>query len=659
MKHFQKILIANRGEIAVRILKTAQKFGVQVLAVYSAEDAASKHVELADQAILLEGDELQQTYLNQDKLISIALDHGAQAIHPGYGFLSENAGFAEKVEQAGLAFIGGTPAQIRLMGEKRQAIAFVERLGVPIIPGKRASVDELIQLASELDLPILVKASGGGGGKGMEVVHDLAQLPKALKQAQRLALQYFGNDELLIEKYLPVARHIEVQVLGDGNGKAVHLFERECSIQRRYQKLIEEAPASSISENTKKKLYEAALTIVRAIEYRGAGTIEFLVDEQENFYFLEMNTRLQVEHPVTELITGIDLVEWQLRIALGEQLSLQQHQLTANGHAIELRICAEDPTNQFMPTSGHIHDLIEPESARWDSFLTTGFHLSSNYDSLLGKLIVHGQSRAEVLEQMRQSVDSLFVGGVKTNQQFLKMVLAQPAFNQNQISTRWLEESLPALLKEEEMAGEIRPVPELLVGYLLHHFYRPNSTDRATSWTEMGYWRFQQKFQVKLEEEWHAIEVSPKANSWQMSWENQLFQIVPKQWKSSSIQFSLNDKDIVIFISEEAGLSRIQYLSQLYSLQSNHVASQVQLQRKAVVVGATKSDRVVADLFGKVVDVLVKPGDVLQKGQTLLVIESMKSEFTIQSPANAVVKTIHVSKGHLVQDKELLVDLES
>lgn len=659
MNHLQKILIANRGEIAVRILKTARKLGVQVLVVYAADDAASKHVELADQAILLEGDGLQETYLNQDKLISIALDHRAQAIHPGYGFLSENAGFAEKVEQAGLAFIGATPAQIRLMGEKRQAIAFVERLGVPIIPGKRASVDELIQLAPELDLPILVKASGGGGGKGMEVVHDLAQLPKALKQAQRLALQYFGNDELLIERYLPAARHIEVQVLGDGSGKAVHLFERECSIQRRYQKLIEEAPASSISENTKKKLYEAALTIVRAIEYRGAGTIEFLVDEQENFYFLEMNTRLQVEHPVTELITGIDLVEWQLRIASGEQLSLQQHQLTANGHAIELRICAEDPTNQFMPTSGHIHDLNEPAPARWDSFLTTGFHLSSNYDSLLGKLIVHGQSRIEVIEQMRQSVDSLFVGGVKTNQQFLKMVLDQPAFTNNEISTRWVEENLPVLLLDEEAADKKLPVPELLAGYLMHHFYRPNSTDRATSWTEMGYWRFQQKFQVKLEEEWHAVEVSQKEKLWHICWADQLFELVPKQWKPSSIQFSLNDKDIVIFISEEKELTRIQFQSHLYSLRSNHVINQVQLQRKVVEGEDTKNDRVVADLFGKVVDVLIKPGDVLQKGQTLLVIESMKSEFSIQSPADAVVKNIYVSKGHLVQDKELLVDLES
>ncbi len=654
---FQKILIANRGEIAVRILHTARRMGIKTVGVYASDDVDSLHVKLADEAVLLEGRQLKETYLSQDKLIRLALEKGAQAIHPGYGFLSENAEFAEKVEQAGLIFIGATPEQIRLMGEKTQAIAFVKALRIPVIPSVTGSVSDILSHRDQLEFPLLVKASGGGGGKGMEVVHDLEHLPLALQQAQRQAQQYFGNGELFIEKYLPNARHIEVQLMGDGKGNALHFFERECSVQRRYQKLIEEAPAQSVSPGLKEKLYEAALTIARSTEYRGAGTIEFLVDEEANFYFLEMNTRLQVEHPVTELITGEDLVEWQFRIAAGENFNLQHKDLTMKGHAIELRICAEDPLQKFRPTSGIVGETNFPENVRWDSFLQRGAQLSSNYDSLVGKLIVWGETREDALFKMQESLQKLHLAGLKTNQEFLSELLKLEGFKRNEISTRWAEEQLPKIIKSIKNRAEDWVAVQVLSAYLLHYFYRP--IESANVWKAMGYWRMMVQFKIQLGDEWHEIQVEKKENSLQLTWNGRDYDLRNYQFNGSVIEFQLNKKDIAIFISDEDKATIVQLNSKRYQLRSNHVQDQVRLNKLKADRNELKTDRVVADLFGKVIAVLVKPGDVLQKGQNLLVIESMKSEFTIQSPVDAVVKNIHVTKGHLVQDKELLVDLES
>ncbi|HKL33265.1 MAG TPA: biotin carboxylase N-terminal domain-containing protein, partial [Tangfeifania sp.] len=418
MNRIQKIVIANRGEIAVRITKTARKLGIKTVAVYAEDDDRSLHVSQADEAVLLKGNSLQDTYLNQDKIIEIAIEKGAQAIHPGYGFLSENASFAEKVEKSGLIFVGATSEQIRLMGEKKQANQFVEKLGIPIIPSISGSEQEISKALEKLEFPVLVKASGGGGGKGMKVVYEPENLPTVMKRAGAVALNYFGNSELLIEKFLPKARHIEVQLFGDGKGNAIHFFERECSIQRHYQKLVEEAPAVSVSEKTKKKLYEAAIKIAQSINYRGAGTIEFLVDENEDFYFLEMNTRLQVEHPVTELITGEDLVEWQLKIAAGEPLSFSQNEIQKNGHAIELRICAEDPAAGFSPTPGIVDEIHIPDLARWDSYLAEKTLIPPSYDSLAGKLIVSENTREAAISKMQKALSQFYISGVKTNQLF-------------------------------------------------------------------------------------------------------------------------------------------------------------------------------------------------------------------------------------------------
>lgn len=657
MGPFHKILIANRGEIAVRILRTARKMGIKTVAVYASDDVDSLHVTLADEVVLLEGSQLSETYLNQEKLIRFALEKGAQAVHPGYGFLSENAEFAEKVERAGLVFIGATPEQIRLMGEKTQAIAFVKAIGIPVIPSLAGSVSDILIHCDELEFPLLVKASGGGGGKGMEVVYDLEHLPLALQQAQRQARQYFGNGELFVEKFLPKARHIEVQLMGDGKGNACHFFERECSIQRRYQKLIEEAPAHSVSPSLKEKLYEAALVIARSIHYRGAGTIEFLVDEAANFYFLEMNTRLQVEHPVTELITGKDLVEWQFKIAAGESFSLQQNDLSVKGHAFELRICAEDPLQNFRPTSGVVGEMSIPQNVRWDSFLQKGMQLSSNYDSLAGKLIIWGETRAAALSKLQESLHRLHLAGLKTNQEFLSQLLNLEAFKRNEIDTRLAEVQLPEIIRSMESKAEDWLTVQMLSAYLLHHFYRP--TESTNVWKAMGYWRMMARFKIKIGDDWHEMQVEKKESALQLTWSGREYDLRNCQFNGSFIEFQINEKDIAIFISEEDKATIVQLNSKRCQLRSNHVANEVRLNKLEVDRNELKTDQVVADLFGKVVAVLVKPGDVLHKGQNLLVIESMKSEFTIQSPVNAVVKNIHVAKGHLVQDKELLVDLES
>lgn len=656
MNRIKKIVIANRGEIAVRIIKTAHKLGIQTIAVYAEDDLLSLHVSQADEAVLLEGNSLQKTYLNQDKIIETALEKGAQAIHPGYGFLSENASFAEKVEKAGLIFIGATAEQIRLMGEKKQANQFVKKLGIPIIPSVSGSEEEISKALKNLKFPVLVKASGGGGGKGMKVVYEPEKLPAVMKRARAAALNYFGNSELLVEKFLPKARHIEVQLFGDGKGNAVHFFERECSIQRHYQKLIEEAPAVSISEETKKNLYEAALKIAHAINYRGAGTIEFLIDEKENFYFLEMNTRLQVEHPVTEFITGEDLVEWQLKIAEGNLLTFSQNKIQKNGHAIELRICAEDPAAGFSPTPGIVQEIHTPDSARWDSYLAENTLIPPAYDSLAGKLIVSEKTREASISAMHNALSGLFISGVKTNQLLFQQILEQEDFKTNQVHTRWLESKMQEILPENEKNNNKKLVPELIAGYLLHHFYRPQTNN--SPWNQTVIRRIHDTFEIQIAGEKYKGSVLKRKNFLQINLTNKPFIVANQKFNESKISFSLNNKDIIIFISQKENCTLVQLNSNQYQLRSNRVLNEVQIKKTHKEETELRTEKVIAGLFGKVIDILVKPGDLLQKGQDLVIIESMKSEITIKSPVAALVKSIGVSKGETVKDEKTLVEFE-
>ncbi|MCK6583417.1 MAG: acetyl-CoA carboxylase biotin carboxylase subunit [Anaerolineales bacterium] len=441
---FNKILVANRGEIAIRVMRACKELGIKTVAVYSDADKNALHVQYADEAVHIGAASPKESYLNADALIRAALDSKADAVHPGYGFLSENASFAAAVESAKLTFIGPSADSIRAMGDKAESKIRMKKAGVPTVPGAEGleSFSDFEKAADEIGYPILVKASAGGGGKGMRIVWDSDDLPEEVDAARREALHAFGDDRLLIEKYVADAHHIEFQVFGDKHGHLVHLFERECSVQRRHQKIIEETPSPSLTPELRKQMGEAAIKAARAVNYYNAGTIEFIFDPLlSTFYFLEMNTRLQVEHPITEHATGLDLVHWQIRIAAGEHFPYQQDQLSQRGHAIECRIYAEDPANNFLPSTGKLLQYIEPRGPgiRVDSGFRAGDEVTHFYDPMLAKLIVHGESRELAIQKMQTALRDFVVHGVVTNIDFMQAVLAHPDFADGKVSTRWIE----------------------------------------------------------------------------------------------------------------------------------------------------------------------------------------------------------------------------
>lgn len=441
---FSKILIVNRGEIAIRILRACKELGIQTVAVYSDADRNARHVQLADEAVLLGAAEPRESYLNIEKILSAAQQTGAEAIHPGYGFLSENAVFAEAVQAAGLTFIGPSAQAIRAMGDKAASKMAMKKAGVPTIPGVEGlrSFAEFEQAARQIGYPILLKASAGGGGKGMRIVWDAEDLPEEISAAQREALHAFGDDRLLLEKFIPNAHHIEIQVFGDQHGHLVHLFERECSVQRRHQKIIEESPSPLLTPELRAQMGQAAVRAAQAVGYHNAGTVEFIFNPLDStFYFLEMNTRLQVEHPVTEAVTGLDLVQWQIRVAAGERFPYAQDELSQRGHAMECRIYAEDPANGFLPSTGKLLQYHEPHGPglRVDSGVAAGDSVTHHYDPLLAKLIVSAEDRPAAIRRMQAALRDYVIHGVHTNLNFLQAVLAHPDFVQGEVTTRWVE----------------------------------------------------------------------------------------------------------------------------------------------------------------------------------------------------------------------------
>jgi len=456
---FAKILIANRGEIAIRIARACRELGICSVAVYSEADKDALHVRLADEALLLGASAPSESYLNIEKIISAARQCGAQAIHPGYGFLSENARFVAAVEESGLTFIGPPAAAIRAMGDKAESKISMKAAGVPTIPGVEGLTD-LASYCAAADLigyPVLVKAAAGGGGKGMRVVYTPPQMAEAVESAGREALNAFGDERLLVEKYLEQAHHIEFQVFGDRHGNLLHLFERECSTQRRHQKIIEESPSPMLNADLREKMGAAAVAAARAVGYTNAGTVEFILDSRTGeFYFLEMNTRLQVEHPVTEMVVGLDLAQWQIRVAAGERFPYSQEMLTQRGHAIECRIYAEDAATGFLPSTGQIMRWVEPHGPgiRLDSGVTTGSQVSHFYDPLLAKLITHAETRETAIGRMQNALREMVVHGVITNLDFLQAVLAHPDFKAGNVTTRWVESVLESLSPPAEPALE-------------------------------------------------------------------------------------------------------------------------------------------------------------------------------------------------------------
>ncbi|MFN3739459.1 MAG: acetyl-CoA carboxylase biotin carboxylase subunit [Thermodesulfovibrionales bacterium] len=453
MKLFKKILIANRGEIALRIIRACRELGIKTVAVYSEADKESLHVRLADEAICIGPANPQQSYLNIPAILSAAEITDAEAIHPGYGFLSENPHFAEACITSGITFIGPTPDNIRIGGDKAKARTILKRKGIPVVPGSDGPInsEEMAdKVVKRIGFPVIIKASAGGGGKGMRIVREESEFEQAFHMAQREAFAAFGNGELYIEKYISSIRHIEVQILADSKGNVIHLGERECSIQRRHQKLLEEAPSPALTEKQRKKIGEFAVRAARAIKYRNTGTFEFIVDGEGNVYFIEINTRIQVEHPVTELITGIDIIKEQIKIAAGYELGLRQSDIKINGWAIECRINAEDP-ERFIPSPGKITFLSLPggPGVRVDTAIYPGYTVPPYYDSLIAKLIVHGKNRQEAIKRMARALDEFIIDGVKTTIPFHKKLLNNPQFIEGQYSTSFVEEMNSSNLPKE------------------------------------------------------------------------------------------------------------------------------------------------------------------------------------------------------------------
>lgn len=494
---FKKVLIANRGEIAVRIIKACQESGIKTVAIYSDVDRDAPHVNLADEAVPLGDPTPIQSYLNIPKIISIAQETNAEAIHPGYGFLAENPDFAKSCEDAGIKFIGPSPEVISLMGDKIAAKKTIEEAGVPIIPGyhgPKQDIKSLVKEGKKIGFPLLVKAAAGGGGKGMRLVKSEDELEESIEAAKRESKSAFGDDTVFLEKYLKKPRHIEFQILADEYGNVVHLFERECSIQRRHQKIIEETPSPAMTRELREKMGKAAVTVAKTIGYSNAGTVEFMVDENMNFYFMEMNTRLQVEHPVTEMTTGIDLVKWQLKIASGEKLKFKQKDISQRGHAIECRIYAEDPANGFLPSVGTIEKVETPvgPNIRDDSGIYPGMKVTPYYDPLLAKLITYGENREETINKMIWALTHYIILGVTTNISFLKKILEHEEFRKGNITTHFIDDYF-ADWTVAKRALPIEAIIALAVYDATHtksqEIIRYKEADPHSPWKYVGRWR--------------------------------------------------------------------------------------------------------------------------------------------------------------------------
>ncbi|WP_114418653.1 acetyl/propionyl/methylcrotonyl-CoA carboxylase subunit alpha [Marinospirillum perlucidum] len=666
---FRKILIANRGEIACRVIRTAHRLGIRCVAVYSDADRHALHVKMADEAVHLGGAAAKDSYLVIDKVIAAAQQTGAEAIHPGYGFLSENSRFVEACDAAGLAFIGPPVGAIEAMGSKSAAKSIMEKAGVPLVPGYHGddqSPELLKAEAEKIGYPVLLKATAGGGGKGMRIVDKAADFDQALASAKREAINGFGDDTMLVEKYLVKPRHVELQVFCDSQGQGVYLFERDCSVQRRHQKVIEEAPAPGMSEALRAQMGEAALKAAQAIGYVGAGTVEFLLDVDDSFFFMEMNTRLQVEHPVTEMITGEDLVEWQLKVAAGEPLPKQQQELQLQGHAFEARIYAEDPDQDFLPATGNLSYLRTPEEnrhVRVDTGVLEGDEVSIYYDPMIAKLIVWDQDRETALSRLAQALGEYRIAGVTTNTRFLKKLAEAAPFQQADLDTGFIERHEQLLF--DETGGSYSP--NLLALASLYALLKldqerrqeaQRSQDPYSPWHGFGGWRLNNnptlKLRFALPGQEEAEEVSVEASNATGNknlWSVQLAQhklLVEGRLEGDRLEAVVNGHHRSIHVADLDNQLTLFTPDEQFSCQwlrpdlDNHEFEEA-------------SANLTAPMNGSVVTLLVEPGQAVSKGDALMVMEAMKMEHTLSAPEDGQVEEFFFAAGDLVsQGAELL-----
>ncbi|MCF5702922.1 acetyl-CoA carboxylase biotin carboxylase subunit [Pseudomonas syringae] len=651
MPTLHKILIANRGEIACRIQRTAQALGYRTVAVYSDADADALHVQMADQAVHIGPSPVQQSYLNIPAILDAARRSGADAIHPGYGFLSENAEFARACEQAGLTFIGPSVAAIELMGSKRRSKIAMLEAGVPCIAGYQGAEQDdttLLREAERIGYPLMIKASAGGGGRGMRLVHDGADFPAQLRTARSEALNGFGSDELILEQALIEPRHVEVQLFGDHQGNLIYLGERDCSVQRRHQKVIEEAPCPVMTAELRQAMGEAALQAGHAVNYVGAGTVEFLLDARGQFYFLEMNTRLQVEHPVTELITGLDLVAWQLLVAEGQPLPLSQDQVQLNGHAMEVRLYAEDPAQDFLPQTGRISAWEPAHGARIDHGLLEGQSVSPFYDPMLGKLIAHGATREEARRKLLRAVQDTVLLGVQSNQRLLVSLLQHPQFISGNFSTAFIGQHFsdhPSLHKYSPS------IEDLAIATVL--FYQTSALPHRKS---LSGWRNNASvplhYRLGLDEQNWALQLLAEPHG--------RFKV---QIAERTLELKLIDHDAQSATLEVDGLRQ----RHTYRLDAEQLwlfthpgALRMEDRTHAVIdsQSSVSSGTLKAPMDGAIVDVLVSEGSPVSKGQLLVVLEAMKMEHPLKAGIDGVLKRVQVKVGDQVKNRQVLLQVE-
>jgi 3-methylcrotonyl-CoA carboxylase alpha subunit len=656
---FDKILIANRGEIACRIIRTAKRMGIRTAAVYSDADIDALHVELADEAFRIGPPAAAESYLAIDRIVAAARRAGAQAIHPGYGFLSENADFAEAVENAGIAFIGPLHEAIRAMGRKDMAKMLMERAGVPVVPGYHGDNQEpgfLAQRAEELGYPVIIKARAGGGGKGMRRVERPEEFAAALDAARREAQGAFGDSAVLVEKYLVQPRHIEIQVFGDRHGNIIHLFERDCSLQRRHQKVIEEAPAPGMTDEMRRAMGDAAVRAAQAIGYRGAGTVEFIVDAAgglwpDRFFFMEMNTRLQVEHPVTEAITGLDLVEWQFRIASGEPLPKKQSELEIQGSAFEARIYAEDPLHGFLPATGTLSHLSFPDGeARVDTGVRAGDQVTPYYDPLIAKLIVHAPTRRDALAKLTRSLQACRIAGVTTNLDFLIRLSRQGDFVAGHPDTGLIERQVESLTAVEP-PGDSVIVAAAVLSLGVHAGVDPNDP-----WQALGHWQQWGEMSriVTLDHAYGRVlqrVISKGRDMFVVQSEQRIIPARIVRRFEGGCLMEIDSREVRVQLFEAAHEMTLVIDGKAHRFQLPDMLA-------AGTGEATGEDHLVAPMPGFIKIVRVKPGDTVSTGDALVVMEAMKMELTLSAMGDGVVENVNVSEGDQVSEGMVLLSLE-
>jgi len=657
---FERVLIANRGEIACRVIRTCRRLGIHTIAVYSEADRDAQHVRLADESWPIGGPRPADSYLRGDVILDVAKKTGAQAIHPGYGFLSENTGFARASMEAGIVFIGPHPESIDAMGSKAAAKALMEQHAVPLVPGYHGENQDagyLAEQAAKTGFPLMIKAAAGGGGKGMRIVRSAAEFADALASAQREAASSFGDTRVILERYVEHPRHIEFQVFGDTHGNVIHLNERECSAQRRYQKVLEETPSPFLDEARRKAMGAAAVAAAKAVDYVGAGTVEFIVAQSGEFFFMEMNTRLQVEHPVTELTLGLDLVEWQLRVAAGEPLPLRQDQVHAHGHAIEVRLYAEDPDQNFLPGSGKLQTLRLPAPSphvRLDGGVIEGDTVTIFYDPMIAKLIVFDATRAQALQQLREALAASEIVGPKSNIGFLERLARHPVVVEGRIDTGYLDHHL-----EEFLVGEVVPTDQVLftaaTAALLHDELSidTSAADPHSPWARADAWRVghagKRIIALTLREQRYDIEAHGHDGSYQLRHGEAACEVRGARLLDDSLSARFDGESLRVPLRTDAA----------HVLLHDAHGQRYSFARAAAFAWESKDaaggNQIIAPMPGRIVLVKTKAGDVVEQDQELLMMEAMKMELALKAPRAGTIESVNAMQGEFVEADAVLV----